>query len=53
MTNPMPEYTNTRAQWIKLIQELLACRDDEVQDDLFEDAVILFHHMQHQKWENE
>ena len=38
MTNQMPEYTATRAQWIKLIQELSTCRDDTVQDELFKDA---------------
>jgi hypothetical protein len=53
MTEPRPEYTNTRKQWISLIQELLACRDDDVQDELFRDAAILFQHMQRQKWEGE
>ena len=53
MTQPMPEHTATRAQWIKLLQELLSCRDDGVQDELFKDAQILFQHMQRQKWEQE
>lgn len=53
MTQLMPEYLATHAQWIKLLQELLSCRDDTVQDELFKDAQILFRHMQRQKWEGE
>jgi hypothetical protein len=49
----MPEYIATRAQWLALLHELLSCRDDAVQDELFRDAELLFAHMQRQKWENE
>jgi hypothetical protein len=45
------EYTLTRKQWIALLQELLAARNDSVQDELFRDAEILFAHMMRQKWE--
>lgn len=53
MTTPRPEYAATRKQWIALIQELLAARDDSIQDELFRDAEILFAHMMRQKWETE
>lgn len=53
MSTPRPEYTATRQQWAKLLQELLSSRDDSVQDELFRDAEILFAHMMRQKWETE